>query len=117
MAARHRGNSLRMLIVEADPHVADVLIDECEIALGAEVLAVETGAGALQALSRFTPTLALVEPTLPDMSGFEVARYAAKNDVPVTSRKNASVRRARISASMQTIFGLPTHEPCDKGRS
>jgi DNA-binding response OmpR family regulator len=83
MAARHRGNPLRMLIVEADPHVADILIDECEIALGADVVAVETGAGALQALSRFPPTLALVESALPDMSGFEVARYAAKNDVPV----------------------------------
>ena len=70
-----------MLIVEDNPHVADVLIDECEMALGAEVVAVETGDMALQFLARSPPTLALVELALPDMSGFEVARCAA-NDVP-----------------------------------
>jgi CheY-like chemotaxis protein len=71
-----------MLIVEDNPHVADVLIDECEMALGAEVVAVETGDMALQFLARSPPTLALVELALPDMSGFEVARCAANNDVP-----------------------------------
>jgi DNA-binding response OmpR family regulator len=82
MASRHRETSLRMLIVEENPHVADVLIDECELALGADVVAVGTGDGAIQALSRFSPTLALVESELPDMSGFEVAQRAANNNVP-----------------------------------
>jgi PleD family two-component response regulator len=82
VSSRHRGAPLRMLIVEDNPHVADVLIDECEMALGAEVVAVETGDMALQFLARSPPTLALVELALPDMSGFEVARCAANNDVP-----------------------------------
>jgi DNA-binding response OmpR family regulator len=80
--SRHRGAPLRMLIVEDNPHVADVLIDECEMALGAEVVTVGTGDMALQVLARSPPTLALVELALPDMSGFEVARCAAHNDVP-----------------------------------
>jgi response regulator RpfG family c-di-GMP phosphodiesterase len=71
-----------MLIVEDNLYVADVLIDECEMALGAEVMAVETGHMALQFLARSPPTLALVELALPDMSGFEVVRCAANNDVP-----------------------------------
>jgi CheY-like chemotaxis protein len=82
VSLRHRGAPLRMLIVEDNLYVADILIDECEMALGAEVMAVETGHMALQFLARSPPTLALVELVLPDMSGFEVARCVANNDVP-----------------------------------
>jgi CheY-like chemotaxis protein len=83
MASRHCEMSpLRMLIVEEDPHVAEVLIDECGLVLGADVVAVGTGEGAMQALSSFSPTLALVELELPDMSGFEVALRAANNNIP-----------------------------------
>ena len=46
-----------MLIVEDNLYVADVLIDECEMALGAEVMAVETGHMALQFLARSPPQL------------------------------------------------------------
>ena len=52
------------------------------MALGADVVAARSGGGALQALSWFPPTLALVDLMLPDMCGFEVAWYAANYEVP-----------------------------------
>jgi DNA-binding response OmpR family regulator len=82
VTSRHGRTPLRILIAEADLHVSDVLIAECEIALGADVVAARSGGGALQALSWFPPTLALVDLMLPDMCGFEVARYAANYEVP-----------------------------------
>jgi len=80
--SRHCVTRLRILIAEADIHVADVLIEECEAALGADVVAARSGGGALQALSWFPPTLALVDLMLPDMCGFEVARCVANYEVP-----------------------------------
>ena len=83
MTSRNCGTRLRILIAEADIHVSDVLIEECEAALGADVVAARSGGEALESsLSWFPPTLALVDLMLPDMCGFEVARCVANYEVP-----------------------------------
>ncbi len=85
----HRPGAIRVLVVEDDPGIADVL----EFALGAAGHAVRlesTGAGALRALD--AADFVVLDIGLPDMDGFEVCREIRKvSEVPVlmlTSRSD-----------------------------
>jgi two-component system OmpR family response regulator len=67
------GNSHRVLVVDDEPNIADVI----SMALryqGFEVATAATGAEALSAVRSFRPQLMLLDVMLPDMEGFEVAR-------------------------------------------
>jgi two-component system nitrogen regulation response regulator GlnG len=62
-----------ILIVDDDPDARNLLVELC-LAEGATVLEAETGAAALEALARATPTLVLLDIGLPDIDGLEVLR-------------------------------------------
>ncbi len=63
----------RLLFVEDDDAIRELLASAMRFA-GYEVLAVATGADALQAASRMTHDLIVLDVGLPDIDGFEVCR-------------------------------------------
>jgi two-component system OmpR family response regulator len=66
-------NSHRVLVVDDEPNIADVI----SMALryqGFEVASASTGGEALATVESFRPQLLLLDVMLPDMEGFEVAR-------------------------------------------
>ena len=66
-------DSHRVLVVDDEPNIADVI----SMALryqGFEVTSASTGTEALAAVKSFRPQLMLLDVMLPDMEGFEVAR-------------------------------------------
>ncbi len=82
---------MKVLVVEDDPRIADVL----EYALKAEghaVMKAERGREAIEKAERATPDLIVLDVGLPDLDGFEVCRSVRKfSDVPViflTSRSD-----------------------------
>ena len=82
---------MKVLVVEDDPRIADVL----EYALKAEgydVQKAQRGREALEMAKRFSPALVVLDVGLPDIDGFEVCRGLRKSsDVPViflTSRSD-----------------------------
>src|SRR5919199_6982418 len=62
-----------ILVADADADIRHLITDLLASA-GHEVTAVASGRQALDAVTRFTPDLALLEAALPDLSGFEVCR-------------------------------------------
>ena len=73
---------LRILLVDPDPSVSAVLSDALTQELRAEVICADTGASASRALHEASWDLAVIEATLPDMTGFELAELAATNHIP-----------------------------------
>ena len=76
--------SHRVLVVDDEPHIADVI----SMALRYQGFAVETagdGRSALKAVAGFRPHLMLLDIMLPDMEGFEVAQRlgAQRAEVPI----------------------------------
>ena len=63
----------RVLVVEDNPDAAEVLLMLVE-GLGHEAFAVHTGAAALTAAAERRPDVILLDLSLPDISGIEVAR-------------------------------------------
>jgi two-component system OmpR family response regulator len=81
---RRGGEALRVLVVDDEPNIADLL----SLALRYEGFAVETaasGRAALERTERFRPHILVLDVMLPDLDGFEVARrLAARGDgIPV----------------------------------
>lgn len=63
----------RVLVVDDYPDVAEIACSLLE-KLGQESRMANTGRGALEEASRFNPNIVILELTLPDISGLEVAR-------------------------------------------
>ena len=76
--------SRRVLLVDPDPGVRREVAAACEQD-GFDVSEYDSGQGALDALEQIRPTLAILEVTLPDMSGFDVVRELRRHDpnVPI----------------------------------
>jgi DNA-binding response OmpR family regulator len=74
---------LRVLIVDNNADVAETLKYAIEIYCGATATCAETGAAAVRALRTEVLDVAVIDPGLPDMSGFELAERAADSNVPV----------------------------------
>jgi two-component system OmpR family response regulator len=77
-------NELRVLVVDDDPNIADVL----SMALRYEGFAVESagsGRAALKGAEGFRPHLMVLDVMLPDFDGFEVARRLAQRraEIPI----------------------------------
>ena len=73
MSGAAGANSHRVLVVDDEPNIADVI----SMALryqGFEVASASTGGEALATVESFRPQLMLLDVMLPDMEGFEVAR-------------------------------------------
>jgi two-component system OmpR family response regulator len=64
---------VRVLVVDDDPHLAELLATTLRFA-GFQVAAAATGQAALQAAVEFAPEIAVLDVMLPDLDGFEVVR-------------------------------------------
>jgi two-component system OmpR family response regulator len=71
--ARGRQPEARLLVVEDDPNILELLSASLRLA-GFEVTTASGGFGALQATQRHAPDLVVLDVMLPDLDGFEVAR-------------------------------------------
>lgn len=72
----------RILVVDDEPQIAEVLVAYLERD-GFEVTACGTVAAAMQALQQSTPDLLILDIMLPDGSGLDVLRAAAKPDARI----------------------------------
>src|SRR4051794_33272824 len=84
MAANGSSGPVRVLVVDDEPNIVDVI----SMALryeGFEVAAAGTGAEALSAVRAHRPHVMLLDVMLPDMEGFDVARRlgAERARVPI----------------------------------
>lgn len=66
---------MRILIVEDDEGIRDSLKAICKEFLGHEVISVGVGKAAIDIASFFKPQMALLDNSLPDMNGTELARH------------------------------------------
>ncbi|CAN5544033.1 response regulator transcription factor [soil metagenome] len=83
MSAAENGASARVLVVEDDEAIADVLRRSLR-AEGHEVRSAGDGVEALRATEEFTPDLVLLDLGLPRLDGIEVLkRIRAESDVPI----------------------------------
>jgi signal transduction histidine kinase/DNA-binding NarL/FixJ family response regulator len=69
----YTGPRRRLLVIDDDPAHVEFMLALLR-PLGFEVLAVNTGGAALEAARRFEPDLIMVDLSLPDTTGWEVAR-------------------------------------------
>jgi CheY-like chemotaxis protein len=74
-----RGDMPRILIVDDDVSAADALASLLQSRGYGDARVAYTGATALAVAVEFVPTVALVDLELPDMSGYEVARYLSQH--------------------------------------
>jgi len=102
---------MRVLIVEDDPGVADLLARAVREASWAADIA-STGAGALSALGVNDYDLAVLDVGLPDLDGFEVCRVwrSRGGKTPIlmlTARSGLSDRVAGLDAGADDYLGKP----------
>lgn len=74
---------VKIVIVDDEYLVCDVIADGMRSLLGATVETAFTGRDAAALLENDEFNLAIIDATLPDMSGLDLARLAANRDVPV----------------------------------
>jgi CheY-like chemotaxis protein len=104
----------RILVVE-DLADARHLVTEVLQAYGAEVIAVESGAAALQTLESFHPDVLVSDIGMPDMNGYELiekirARGCTSEKLPalaLTAFASPTDRDAAIQAGYQTHVAKP----------
>ena len=75
------GDSRRILVVEDQPDCAEIVCDLLWL-MGHECYSVSTGGHALEGVRAFSPDLVLLDLTLPDMSGLDVARAIRRGPQP-----------------------------------
>ena len=132
--APRAGRSARILVVEDEPAVREVLVDVLE-GQGHEVVACADGTAALTHVDGPAFDLALVDLSMPGLSGWEVAKglRAAQPNVPIALVTGwgdqidfAEARTRGIDYLMAKPFnvddmtrlvaGVLAHEPSDTGR-
>ncbi|GLZ07536.1 DNA-binding response regulator [Actinomadura sp. NBRC 104412] len=68
-----QGAGARLLVVDDDPHINELLVTTLRFA-GYEVASAASGTEALRAATDFSPAVAILDVMLPDIDGFEVVR-------------------------------------------
>jgi DNA-binding NtrC family response regulator len=74
---------LELFVVDADDGVCEAVATGLEQLCGAAVTRAHSGVAATQALTTRRLDLAIIEPRLPDVSGFELAESVANRNIPV----------------------------------
>jgi len=72
----------KVLVVETDPVVCDVIADTMEVEHAALVRTASTGTLGADALEREAFDLVIIDVFIPDMSGFALAERAANKNIP-----------------------------------
>ena len=68
----------RLLVVDDDPHLAELLVTTLRFA-GFEVASAGSGAAALRSVAEFQPAIVILDVMLPDIDGFAVIRRLRQN--------------------------------------
>jgi DNA-binding response OmpR family regulator len=71
-----------ILVAEDDPGICDLLTDFLEVELAATVRCERTGSLALQAIETAGFDLAIIDVTMPEISGYKLAMRAANRNIP-----------------------------------
>ncbi|MFD3427353.1 response regulator transcription factor [Nocardia fluminea] len=100
-----------VLVVDDEPSILDLLCDVLRMS-GFEVYGADSGAAALAAATKHQPDIVVLDVTLPDLDGFEVARRLreAGNSVPVlflTARNAVEDRIAGLKAGGDDYVSKP----------
>ena len=102
-----------ILLVEDDPHTRAMIADLLK-GLGTDVIEVDDGQKALQALGTCKPDLVCLDLTLPDLSGFRVCTEMRKNpgtrDIPVlviSGRSGVADRAHALEAGATEFLAKP----------
>jgi CheY-like chemotaxis protein len=72
----------KVLVVDNDPLVCDLVVDLMEVDLAAEVRRAMTGALAAEAIDGGAFDLAIIDAFTPEISGFKLAERAANRNIP-----------------------------------
>jgi DNA-binding NtrC family response regulator len=72
-----------ILVAEEDPGICDLLTDVLETELCATVRCERTGRLALRAIETAAFDLAIIDVSMPEISGYELAKWAASWNLPV----------------------------------
>ena len=72
----------KVLVVDNDPLVCDLVVDLMEVDLAAEVRRAMTGRLAAEAIEGGSFDLAIIAVLMPEISGFELAERAANRNIP-----------------------------------
>jgi CheY-like chemotaxis protein len=73
---------LRLLVTDDEQAVAEIIATALEVCCGAVVIRADSGTIATRALQTQPIDLAIIDTSLPDISGFEFAELAADGNVP-----------------------------------
>jgi len=75
----------RILLVESDPEISDLIATQTLKAIGYQVLTVNSAAAALQEVTRYSPDVILTDLNLPDLSGKDLlVAFSSQNiEAPV----------------------------------
>lgn len=81
---RHRNpdKALRLLVADCESAVAEIVATGLEVCCDAAVIRADSGVLAAQALQTEHIDLAIIDTSLPDISGFELAESVADRNVP-----------------------------------
>jgi DNA-binding NtrC family response regulator len=72
----------KVLVVDNDPQVCELVADLMEVDLAAEVKRAMTGTDAAVAIDRGALSLAIIDVSMPGVSGFDLAARAANRNIP-----------------------------------
>lgn len=86
-----------ILVVEDDPRVCDLLSEIMEAELAAVVRCAQTGGLALEAIQTAGFDLAIIDVNMPEMSGYELAQWAANWNIPTLLCSGHPNAKARLN--------------------
>jgi len=85
-----------ILVAENDPGVCDLLTDLLEVEFAATVRCERTGSLALRAIETAGFDLAIIDVSMPEISGYELARRAANRNIPTLLSSRHSDTEAKF---------------------
>jgi DNA-binding NtrC family response regulator len=72
----------KVLVVDNDPQICELVADLMEVDLAAEVNRAMTGTAAAEAIDGGAFSLAIIDVSMPEVSGFDLATRAANRNIP-----------------------------------
>src|SRR5258707_987353 len=101
----HATSGRRVLIVDDDPDLIDLLTDGLQLVGGYEVVVAPDGANGLEAFMQARPDCVVVDVRMPGLNGYQFVR-ALRGD-PATAQAAIGVMQLRLPSVVVTELDLP----------